>query len=62
MNNDFHNTYDLFELFKDLTVKDLDVEVPADSAAAKPELNGTSKQNGDAKEPNGTSAEVASKN
>jgi hypothetical protein len=45
-----------------LTVKDLDIEVPADSAAAKPELNGTSKQNGDAKEPNGTSAEVAGKN
>lgn len=27
MNNDFHNTYNLFELFKDLNVKDLDVEV-----------------------------------
>jgi methylenetetrahydrofolate reductase (NADPH) len=38
VNNDFHNTYNLFELFKDLNVKDLDVELTADS---KPQENGS---------------------
>lgn len=33
MNNDFHKTHDIFDLFKGLTVKDLDVEVPADEGA-----------------------------
>ncbi|KAI9934758.1 hypothetical protein ASPWEDRAFT_175485 [Aspergillus wentii DTO 134E9] len=36
VNNDFHNTYDLFELFKDLEVKDLETEVPADSVPEQP--------------------------
>ncbi|PKY01453.1 methylenetetrahydrofolate reductase 2 [Aspergillus campestris IBT 28561] len=33
VNNDFHNTYNLFELFKDLDVKDLDVEVATEQKA-----------------------------
>ncbi|KAL4797042.1 methylenetetrahydrofolate reductase-domain-containing protein [Aspergillus venezuelensis] len=43
VNNDFHNTYDLFNLFKDLEVKDIDVEVAGDAPAEpKAQQNGTS--------------------
>ena len=35
VNNDFHNTFSLFELFEGLNVKDLDTEVSADNAAPK---------------------------
>ncbi|PLB47959.1 putative methylenetetrahydrofolate reductase [Aspergillus steynii IBT 23096] len=35
VNNDFHNTFSLFELFDGLNVKDLDTEVSADNAAPK---------------------------
>ncbi|KAE8351047.1 methylenetetrahydrofolate reductase-domain-containing protein [Aspergillus coremiiformis] len=41
VNNDFHNTYNLFELFKDLDVRDLDVEVTAGNADSKPQENGS---------------------
>lgn len=41
VNNDFHNTYDLFELFKDLNVRDFDVEVAADNADLKSQENET---------------------
>lgn len=62
VNNDFHNTFDLFELFKDLTVKDLDVEAAPHSASPKPEVNRASGQNGEVDEPNGKPAEAATKN
>ncbi|RJE27068.1 Methylenetetrahydrofolate reductase [Aspergillus sclerotialis] len=61
VNNDFHNTHDLFQLFEDLTVKDLDVEVPADTAS-KPVVNGSSGTNGVTPHQNGTPAEIAAKN
>ncbi|OJJ46762.1 hypothetical protein ASPZODRAFT_66358 [Penicilliopsis zonata CBS 506.65] len=32
VNNDFHKTHDLFDLFKDLTVKDLDRAIPSEVA------------------------------
>ncbi|KAL4931255.1 methylenetetrahydrofolate reductase (NAD(P)H) MET13 [Aspergillus undulatus] len=43
VNNDFHNTYDLFELFKGLKVKDIDVEVAGDipNPEVKAHQNGT---------------------
>ncbi|KAE8377627.1 methylenetetrahydrofolate reductase-domain-containing protein [Aspergillus bertholletiae] len=41
VNNDFHNTYSLFELFKDLNVRDFDVEVTADNDDSKPQENET---------------------
>lgn len=62
VNNDFHNTFDLFELFKDLTVKDLDVEAPAHGAVPKREVNSTSGQNGEVDGPNGKPTEAAAKN
>ncbi|KAA8650636.1 hypothetical protein EYZ11_002825 [Aspergillus tanneri] len=40
VNNDFHNTFSLFELFKDLNVKDLDSEVSADNVDEKHPANG----------------------
>jgi methylenetetrahydrofolate reductase (NADPH) len=40
VNNDFHNTYDLFELFNGLDVKDLDVEVVSETVETKPQPNG----------------------
>ncbi|KAK9596387.1 methylenetetrahydrofolate reductase (NAD(P)H) met13 [Aspergillus fumigatus] len=42
VNNDFHNTYDLFDLFNGLEVKDLDLEVGPDTAETKsqPQPNG----------------------
>ena len=52
VNNDFHNTFDLFELFKDLTVKEFDVEVSADSAAP----------DGEEHEPNGKPTDSVTKN
>lgn len=55
VNNDFHNTHCLFELFEDLTVKDLNTEVSGD----KPAVNGAAETNGVAQ--NGT-AEIATKN
>ncbi|EAW13994.1 methylenetetrahydrofolate reductase (NAD(P)H) MET13 [Aspergillus clavatus NRRL 1] len=41
VNNDFHNTYDLFELFNGLDVKDLDAEITFDTVEQKPQLNGS---------------------
>lgn len=41
VNNDFHNTYDLYNLFEGLVVKDLEVEVPGD-AEPSTEQNGVS--------------------
>ncbi|KAI9045849.1 methylenetetrahydrofolate reductase (NAD(P)H) MET13 [Aspergillus affinis] len=35
VNNDFHNTFSLFELFDGLDLKDIDTEVSADSAESK---------------------------
>lgn len=55
VNNDFHNTHDLFKLFDDLTVKDLHVEVPGDKSA----VNGATETNG--VHQNGT-ADIATKN
>ncbi|KAJ5907645.1 Methylenetetrahydrofolate reductase 1 [Penicillium taxi] len=43
VDNDFHRSSTLFELFKDLEVKDFDVEIELPS---KPDTNGTSEQNG----------------
>ncbi|GIJ88780.1 hypothetical protein Asppvi_007707 [Aspergillus pseudoviridinutans] len=40
VNNDFHNTYDLFDLFDGLEVKDFDVEVVPDSVETKSQPNG----------------------
>ncbi|KAF7125874.1 hypothetical protein CNMCM5793_002233 [Aspergillus hiratsukae] len=40
VNNDFHNTYDLFGLFNGLEVKDLDVEVVPETVETKPQTNG----------------------
>ncbi|EDP54646.1 hypothetical protein KXW98_005280 [Aspergillus fumigatus] len=40
VNNDFHNTYDLFDLFNGLEVKDLDLEVGPDTAETKSQPNG----------------------
>lgn len=41
VNNDFHNTFNLFDLFDGLNVKDLDTEVSADNADSKvPPANG----------------------
>lgn len=62
MNNDFHNTYDLFDLFEGLAVRDLDVEIPADGAAPKPETNGTSHTNGHVPKQNGHASEIDIKN
>ena len=62
MNNDFHNTHNLFELFEGLTVKDFDVDVPADDVSSKPAANGSSGTNGVASQQNGTPAEIATKN
>ncbi|KKK21706.1 methylenetetrahydrofolate reductase 2 [Aspergillus rambellii] len=41
VNNDFHNTYNLFELFNGLNVKDLDVEVAGEIVEPKALQNGT---------------------
>ncbi|KAJ5753610.1 uncharacterized protein N7511_007763 [Penicillium nucicola] len=43
VDNDFHRSNAVFELFKDLEVKDLDVPV---EVPAKPETNGTAEPNG----------------
>ncbi|KAJ5599278.1 hypothetical protein N7450_000345, partial [Penicillium hetheringtonii] len=43
VDNDFHRTSAVFDLFNDLEVKDFAVELPS-----KPETNGTSEQNGTA--------------
>ncbi|KAJ6100014.1 hypothetical protein N7467_001549 [Penicillium canescens] len=43
VDNDFHRSNAVFELFKDLEVKDLNVEV---EVPAKPETNGTAEPNG----------------
>lgn len=40
VNNDFHNTYDLFDLFNGLEVKDLDIEVSSDTVEIKSQPNG----------------------
>ncbi|KAF7163157.1 hypothetical protein CNMCM5623_008227 [Aspergillus felis] len=40
VNNDFHNTYDLFDLFDGLEVKDFDVEVVPDTVETKSQPNG----------------------
>ncbi|GIJ98591.1 hypothetical protein Aspvir_000709 [Aspergillus viridinutans] len=40
VNNDFHNTYDLFDLFNGLEVKDFDVEVVPDTVETKSQPNG----------------------
>ncbi|KAF4217277.1 hypothetical protein CNMCM8980_007733 [Aspergillus fumigatiaffinis] len=40
VNNDFHNTYDLFDLFNGLEVKDLDLEVGPDTVETKSQPNG----------------------
>lgn len=50
VDNDFHRSNAVFELFKDLEIKDLDVELPG-----KTEANGSSEQNG-ATQQNGVSA------
>lgn len=44
VDNDFHRTNVVFDLFNDLEVKDLNVELPG-----KPEQNGVAEQNGTAK-------------
>ncbi|PGH27972.1 methylenetetrahydrofolate reductase [Polytolypa hystricis UAMH7299] len=46
VNNDFHKTHDIFDLFKDLTVKDLDteIEVPTTDGAKDVESATTDKQ------------------
>ncbi|OJD12567.1 methylenetetrahydrofolate reductase [Emergomyces pasteurianus Ep9510] len=58
VNNDFHKTHDIFNLFKDLKVKDLDTEVEAIAPAAEPvdntHLNGQSPE----KHFNGSSTEA----
>jgi methylenetetrahydrofolate reductase (NADPH) len=41
VDNDFHRNNAVFELFTDLEVKDLNVELPG-----KPETNGSTEQNG----------------
>jgi methylenetetrahydrofolate reductase (NADPH) len=43
VDNDFHRTNAVFDLFNDLEIKDFDVELPG-----KPETNGTTEQNGTA--------------
>lgn len=43
VDNDFHRTSAVFDLFNDLEIKDFAVELPG-----KPETNGTSEQNGTA--------------
>lgn len=43
VDNDFHRHNSVFELFKDLEVKDLNVELPG-----KSETNGSAEQNGTA--------------
>ncbi|KAF3482861.1 methylenetetrahydrofolate reductase 1 [Arthroderma uncinatum] len=44
VNNDFHKTHDIFDLFKGLVVKDLETEVSGTQQAAAPEQNGTSSE------------------
>lgn len=56
VNNDFHRTHDIFDLFKDLAVKNLDtvIEVPG-ASTADAESNGQPELNGHGPEkPNGT--------
>lgn len=50
MNNDFHKTHDIFDLFKDLTVKGLDKEATGIVEPESQPANGASEphQNGDA--------------
>jgi methylenetetrahydrofolate reductase (NADPH) len=57
VNNDFHNTNDLFDLFKDLNVKDIDVEIAGEPSEPKVHLNGAT--NGTT---NGTASEQLAKN
>ncbi|PKX98934.1 methylenetetrahydrofolate reductase (NAD(P)H) MET13 [Aspergillus novofumigatus IBT 16806] len=45
VNNDFHNTYDLFDLFNGLEVKDLDVPVGPDTVETKSQPNGAAPKN-----------------
>ncbi|OAX80068.1 hypothetical protein ACJ72_05609 [Emergomyces africanus] len=58
VNNDFHKTHDIFNLFKDLEVKNLDTEVEAIIPAAEPVDN--TQQNGQSleKHVNGTATEA----
>lgn len=41
MNNDFHKTHDIFDLFKGLVLKDIDTEVSGTQQATEPAENGT---------------------
>ncbi|PYH95994.1 methylenetetrahydrofolate reduct [Aspergillus ellipticus CBS 707.79] len=61
VNNDFHNSSNLFELFKDMEVKDFDTEIPAENGESKAHLNGSANgaANGVA---NGTTPEPAVQN
>ncbi|PWY71990.1 methylenetetrahydrofolate reductase 2 [Aspergillus eucalypticola CBS 122712] len=40
VNNDFHNTSNLFDLFKDLDVRELDTEIPVENGEPKAHTNG----------------------
>ncbi|GLA91315.1 hypothetical protein AtubIFM61612_005649 [Aspergillus tubingensis] len=40
VNNDFHNTSNLFDLFKDLDVRELDTEIPVENGEPKAHANG----------------------
>ncbi|GKZ24506.1 hypothetical protein AbraCBS73388_011330 [Aspergillus brasiliensis] len=40
VNNDFHNTSNLFDLFKDLDVRELDAEIPVENGEPKAHANG----------------------
>ncbi|PYI08197.1 methylenetetrahydrofolate reductase 2 [Aspergillus sclerotiicarbonarius CBS 121057] len=61
VNNDFHNTSNLFDLFKDLDVQDLDTEIPVENGEPKAHTNGAA--NGTTNGvPNGAAPETAVKN
>ncbi|OJK02461.1 hypothetical protein ASPACDRAFT_24908 [Aspergillus aculeatus ATCC 16872] len=64
VNNDFHNTSSLFDLFKDLTVKDLDTEIAVEDGETKVHQNGVANgveaTNGTVA--NGTTTELPVKN
>ncbi|KAL5047228.1 hypothetical protein BDW71DRAFT_46752 [Aspergillus fruticulosus] len=62
VNNDFHNTYDLFELFKDLNVEDLDVDIPGETSEEKAHHNGTANGATKGTTSNGTATEQPVKN
>ena len=40
VNNDFHNTSNLFDLVKDLDVRELDTEIPVENGEPKAHTNG----------------------